>query len=74
MQVERHHIGGGERVLREMREKEFIDDALAGVTNPALFLGSRMGRHHDTAAVALRPHRDIWTVVELALPSHSPHG
>jgi hypothetical protein len=49
-----------------MREKEFIDDALAGVTNPALFLGSGMGRHHDTAAVALRPHRDIRTVVELA--------
>src|SRR5216684_7290122 len=66
MQVECHHIGGGERVLREMGEKEFIDNALAGVTDAALFLGSRVGGHHDAAAHALRPHRDIGAVVELS--------
>jgi hypothetical protein len=60
--------------LREVGKKEFVNHALAGVTDPALFLGSGMGRHHNTAAVALRPHRDIRTVVELALPSHSPNG
>jgi hypothetical protein len=65
MQVECHHIGGGERVLREMSEKEFVDHALAGVTDAALFLGSRMGSHHDAAAHALWSHRDIGAVVEL---------
>src|SRR6266567_6697331 len=65
MQVECHHIGGGERVLREMGEKEFVDHALAGVTDAALCLGSRVGGHHDAAAHALWPHRYIGAVVEL---------
>ena len=30
MQVECHHIGGGERVLRETGEKEFVDHAPFG--------------------------------------------
>jgi hypothetical protein len=72
--VECHHIGGGERVLREMSEKEFVDDAIASVTDAALFRGRRMGGHHDTAAHALRPHSDIGAVVELPLPSHFPSG
>src|SRR5947209_6051787 len=55
MQVEGHHIGGGERVLRQMSEKELVDDAIARVTDAALFLGSRMGGHHDAAAHALWP-------------------
>ncbi len=38
MQVERYNIRGGERVLREMGEKEFVDHTLAGVTDAALFL------------------------------------
>src|SRR6266567_3106449 len=66
MQVEGHHIGGSERVLRQMAEKEFVDHALAGVTDAALFRGRWMGGHHDTAAHALWPHSDIGTVVELA--------
>src|SRR5438270_8882078 len=41
--VEGQHIAGGERLLREMREKELVDNAFAGVTDAALFLGSRMG-------------------------------
>ena len=65
MQVEGHHIGGSERVLRQMGEKEFVDHALAGVTDAALFLTSWVGGHHDAAAHALRPHRDIGAVVEL---------
>jgi hypothetical protein len=65
MQVECHHIGGGERVLREVSEKEFVDHALAGVTDAALFRGLRMGSHHDAAAHALWSHRDIRAVVEL---------
>ncbi len=65
MQVECHHIGGGERLLRQLGEKEFVDHALAGVTDAALCLASRVGGHHDAAAVALWPHRDIGAVVEL---------
>jgi predicted exporter len=38
MQVECHDIGGGEPILREMGEKEFVDHALAGVTDAAFFL------------------------------------
>ena len=59
-----HHIGGGERLLRQMGEKEFVDHALAGVTDAALFRGRRMGGHHDTAVHALWPHSYIGTVVE----------
>src|SRR2546423_10563500 len=36
MQVEGHHIGGSERVLRHMGEKEFVDQALAGEAHVAL--------------------------------------
>gem|GEM_PF-2326942 len=61
-----HHIGGGERALREMGEKEFVDNVLAGATDAALFRGLRVGGHHDAAAHALWPHRDIGAVVELA--------
>src|SRR5437764_1199625 len=66
MQVECHDIGGGEPILRQMGEKEFVDHALAGVTDAALFLGSQVGSHHDAAAVALWPHRDTGAVVERA--------
>jgi hypothetical protein len=66
MQVEGHDIRGGEPILREMGEKEFVDHTLACATDAAFFLGSRMGRHHDAAAAALWPHRDIGAVVESA--------
>ncbi len=66
MQVEGHDIRGGEPILRQMGEKEFVDHTLAGATDAAFFLGSRMGRHHDAAAAALWPHRDIGAVVERA--------
>ncbi len=70
MQVKRRHVGGGECVLREIGEKEFVDHPLADVTDAALFLGCWVGSHHDTAAGARLPHRDIGAVVELPLPSH----
>src|SRR5438105_945725 len=35
MQVKCDDIGGGEAILREKSEKEFVDHALAGVTNAA---------------------------------------
>ena len=66
MQVECHDIGGGEPILREMGEKEFVDHAFAGATDAALFLGRQVGSHHDAAAAARLPHRDIGAVVERA--------
>src|SRR5205823_14141810 len=39
MQGEGQHIRGGERILRQMSEKELVDNAFAGVTDAALFLG-----------------------------------
>lgn len=33
MQIQCHHIGGGEPVLRELGEKEFVDHAPAGLTD-----------------------------------------
>jgi hypothetical protein len=66
MQVKRHHVGGGEGVLREISEKEFVDHPFACVTDAALFLGCWVGGHDDTAAVTCLPHRDIGAVVELA--------
>src|SRR5437588_6438224 len=66
MQVKGHHIGGSERVLRQMGKKEFVDHALAAVTDAALFRGRWMGGYHDTAMHPLWPDSDIGTVVELA--------
>jgi hypothetical protein len=42
MQVECDDIGGGEAILWKMGEKEFVDHALAGVTDAALFPESRV--------------------------------
>ena len=65
MQVKSQHIGGGERVLRQMGEKKFVDNAIAGVTDAALFRARWMGGYHDPATRALWPDSDIGTVVEL---------
>src|SRR5256885_8418618 len=35
--VERQHIGGGERLLRQMRDKEFLDHARLGCARCASF-------------------------------------
>jgi hypothetical protein len=66
MQRQCYHIGSGKCVLRELGEKQFVDHALAGVTDAALFLGSQVGSHDDAATHTGLSHRDIWAVVELA--------
>ena len=74
MQGEGQHIRGGERILRQMSEKELVDNAFAGVTDAALFLGSRMGGHHDAAAHArLSPQRHRGSRRAAAL-GHFPSG
>lgn len=66
MQVEGHHIGGGESALGQIGEKQLVDNAAAGEADPTLLFSSRMGRHHDAKTEPIRPHRDIRTVVERA--------
>jgi hypothetical protein len=64
MQIEGDDIGGRERLLRQVREEEFVDDALSGEADTTLLFSSRMGRHHHPAALPRRPHRHIRAVVE----------
>ena len=40
MQVEGHDIGGSERVLRQMGEKEFVDNAMRGEPTRLFFLAA----------------------------------
>lgn len=49
MQVQLDDIGGGEGVLRQIREEEFVDDARTRDANRALLFTSRMGCHNHTA-------------------------
>src|SRR5260370_19618945 len=65
MQVELDHIGSGEAERGQGREKELIDDSLAGHTNRT---GSGPGwmRGDDHArAVSLRSHRQFSTLKEV---------
>ena len=66
MQVKGHHIGGSERVLRHMGEKEFVDQALAGDAHAALVSVRWMGGHHHTAPLPIGSHRNVWAVIERA--------
>jgi hypothetical protein len=63
MQIEGHHIGGGECVLRETGKKEFIDQARAGEAHAALLSVRRMGRHHHAAPLPIGSHCNIWAVI-----------
>jgi hypothetical protein len=64
MQIQCDHIRSGKCVLRELGEKQFVDHALASVTDAALFLGSQVGSHDDAARHTRLSHRDIRAVVE----------
>lgn len=55
MQVEGHHIGRAESALRQIREEQFVDEAVAFDTDLALRRPSRMGRYHHSTARARRP-------------------
>ena len=63
MQIQCDHIGGSEAILWQMGEKEFVDHALVGVTDAALFPESRVGRHHDATVATRLPYRNIRAVV-----------
>jgi hypothetical protein len=69
MEGERHHIGGGEGVLGQIGQEEFIDDSGTSESDlPFLFLlrWSRMGRHHDAHQRSTFAQALVWTVVERA--------
>ena len=66
MQVQCHNVGGGERLLRQAGEEEFIDHAGTRDTNRALLFAGWMGRDHHATLDAIRPHRHIRAVVERA--------
>jgi hypothetical protein len=74
MQVEGHHIGGGEGLLRQLGEKELVDHALLGVTDAALFRGRRVGGYHNPAAHArLSPQLHPGSR-KAGAPGHFPDG
>src|SRR4030095_5738959 len=66
MQIQFDDIGGGERLLWQFREEEFVDHARTCGANRAFLFASRMGRYHHAARHALGSHRHVGTVVEAA--------
>src|SRR6266699_349259 len=66
MQIQLDDIGGDERLLRQLGEEEFVDDARTRDANPALLFAGWMGRHHHAAMHARGSHRHIRAVVEAA--------
>ena len=66
MEVEGHHIGRGEGALRQLREEQFVDDAVAFDADLALLLTSRMGCYHHPTARARRPNGHLGAVVKRA--------
>ena len=64
MQVEGHHIGRGEGTLGQLREEQFVDDAVAEESDLALRLPSGMGRDHHPTACARWPDGHLFAVVQ----------
>lgn len=66
MQVQLDDIAGGESLLRQIREEEFIDDALTRESDRALLLASWMGGYHHETWHVLGSDRHCRAVVEAA--------
>ena len=66
MQIQRDDIGSGEGLLRQFRQKHLVNDPIALDANPVLGRPSRMGRHHNAAALPARAHRHVRAVIERA--------
>ncbi len=66
MQIQCDDIGSSERLLRQIGEEEFVDDARTRDANRALLFASFMGRHYHAVQHALGPYRDLRTIVEAA--------
>ena len=69
MQVKRHPIGGGEGVLGQIGQEEFLHHAVADESDLALLLllsRGRVGRHNDAHERSVLREALVWTVVERA--------
>src|SRR5579875_790738 len=66
MQIQLDHIAGRERLLREVGEEEFIDDAVPRHAHRTLLLVGGMGGHHHAAGYPLSPHWHCRAVIEAA--------
>jgi hypothetical protein len=56
MQVQLHHIGGGEGPKRPRRKEEFVDDVVSSRSDRSSLAGGRLGGHNDAARRAGRRH------------------
>jgi hypothetical protein len=56
MQVQLHHIGGGEGPNRQSRKEAFVDDVVSSRSDRSRLPGGRMGGHNDAARRAGRRH------------------
>jgi hypothetical protein len=66
MQVQFDDIAGGEPLLRQVREEEFVDHSCACHPNGALLLSGRMRGHNHAAGDAIGSHRDLRAIIEAA--------
>jgi hypothetical protein len=66
MQVDLDDIGGGECLLWQSGEEEFVDHACTCDANRTLLFPGGMGRHHHATQHTLRSHRHFRAVVETA--------
>jgi hypothetical protein len=64
MQIEHHHIGSRERLLRQVGQEEFVDDPITGDADPTLRRPCRMSGDHDSAPQSRRSDGDIRAVVK----------
>ena len=66
MQIQFNDIRGGECLLRQVGEKEFVHNTRTRDTNGTLLFAGWMRGHHHAAEDALGPHRHVWAIVEAA--------
>ncbi len=66
MQVQLDHIAGGEGVLWQIREEQFVDHPCACHPNGTLLLSGRMRGHDHAAGHSLGSYRNLGAIVEAA--------
>ncbi len=64
VEVHLDDIRGGERLLWQRGEEQFLDDPRTRDANWTLLVADGMGRHHHAARFAFGPHRHLGAVVE----------
>ena len=66
MQIQFNDVGGGESLLRQVAEKEFVDDARSRDAHRTLLLAGRMRGNDHAAQPALGANWHVWAIVEAA--------